>query len=228
MKYILLKNCNRRVLAVFASWIIDFMLVCLQEISVISSALCPLKPHSLSQISVASRSMVALIIFGVCTSLAFRLHSPLPSSITTYLSLENVWIDRNTGAPCYSDLYSSSVRLNVHTSLVNTDRLHTRTAGQNNEENSAFALNVDGIDNEKFMKQIVCTVVHRATVMDGNSNSQCKFGGKHERLLYFPPFCHSVHFYGLFRVNLIINSNNTWFLQWRPSVLRLDLTVLFR
>ena len=204
--------------------------MCLQEMSVISSAICPLKPHSLSQISVASRSTVTLIIFGVCTSLAFRLHSPLPSSMTTYLSLENVWINRNTVAPCYSHLYSSSVTLNVHTSFVNTDRLHTRKAGQNNEENSAFALNVDGIDNEKFIKQIVYTVVHRATVMDGNRNSQYKFGGKHERLLYVPPFCHSVHFYGLFRANLIINSNNNWSLQWRPSVLRLDLTVrvLFR
>ena len=172
--------------------------------------------------------MVALIIFGVCTSLAFRLHLPLPSSITTYLFLENIWIDRNTGATCYSHLYSSSVTLNVHTSFVNTDRLHTRTAGQNNEENSAFALKVDGIDNEKFMKQIRRTVVHRATVMDRNSNSQYKFGGKHEWLLYVAPFCHSVHFYRLFCANFILNSNNKWSLQWRPSVLRLDLTVLFR
>lgn len=173
-----------------------------------SSATHPLKSHSLSQISVASRRMVARIIFGVCTSLAFRLHLPLPSSITTYLSLENIWIDRNNGAPCYSHLYSSSVTLDVHTSFVNTDSLHTRTAGQNNEENSAFALNVDGIDNKKFMKQIGCTVVHRTTVMDGNSNSQYKIGGKHERLLYVPPFCHIVHFYRLFCANFIINSNN--------------------
>jgi hypothetical protein len=161
----------------------------LQEMSVISSATCPLKPHSLSQISVASRSMVELIIFGVCASLAFRLHLPLPSSITTYLSLENIWIARNTGAHCYSHLYSSSVTLNVHRSFVNTDRLHTRTADQNNEENSAFALSVDGIDSEKFMKQICCTVVNRATVMDGNRKAQYKFGGKHEQLLYAPPFC---------------------------------------
>lgn len=111
---------------------------------------------------------------------------------------------------------------------MNTDRLHTRTSGQNNEESSAFALNVDGMDNEKFMKQIGCTVVRRATVMDGNSNSQYKFGGKHERLLYVPPFCHSVLFYRLFCANFIINGNNKWSSQWRPSVLRLYLTVLFR
>jgi len=154
------------------------------------------------QISVASMSTVALIIFGVCTSQAFRLHLPLPSSITAHLSRENIWIDRNTGAPCYSHLYSSSVTLNVHTSFVNTERLQTRTAGQNNKENTAFALTVDGIDNKKFMKQIGCTVVHRATVMDGNSNSQYKFGGKHERLLYVPPIYHRVHFYRLFRANL--------------------------
>jgi len=86
--------------------------------------------------------------------------------------------------------------------------LHTRTTGQNNEENSAFALNVDGINNEKFMKQIGCTVVHRATVMDGNSNSQYKFEGKQERLLYVPPIYHTVHFYRPFRANLRVGLYN--------------------
>lgn len=91
---------------------------------------------------------------------------------------------------------------------MNTDRLHTRTADQNNEENNAFALSVDGINNEKFIKQIGCNVVHRATVMDGNSNSQYKFGGKHEQLLCVPPFCHSVHFQRLLGANFRVNSNN--------------------
>jgi hypothetical protein len=91
---------------------------------------------------------------------------------------------------------------------VNTDRLLARSAGQNNEENSAFALNVDGIDNEKFMKQIGCSVAHRATAMDGNSNSQHRFGGKHERLLYVPPICHEVHSHRPLCSSLLMNSKN--------------------
>jgi hypothetical protein len=65
--------------------------------------------------------------------------------------------------------------------------------GQNNEQNSEFALNVGGIDKENFMEQRGYTVAHQATEVGGNSSCQQMFEVKHERLLYIPPFDHRVY-----------------------------------
>lgn len=74
--------------------------------------------------------------------------------------------------------------------------------GQNNGVNSAFALKVDGIDNEKFMEQRGSTVVHQATEWTEISAASTSSETKCERLLYVPPYYHNLY------LNMLSDSHN--------------------